>query len=97
MDYRDLVLKEYLHWTLYLSEKQSYLGRAYAWLRRPGPMQRLSDLRTDEQRELFGRILPEYERAIEQFRPGHMNYAWLGNEFREHQGHGHISPGICSS
>ncbi|MGH7174820.1 MAG: HIT family protein [Minisyncoccia bacterium] len=91
MNYKDLILKEYPLWTLYLSEKQAYLGRAYAWLTRVGGMQRLSQISPEERTELLERVLPEYEAAIGQlFSPDHMNYSWLGNEFHVHGGHGHM-------
>jgi len=88
--FADLVLKEGPHWTLYLHQNQYYLGRAYAWLVRPGQMQRLSRLPPEELTSLQA-LQQLYERALNQlWHPDHMNYAWLGNEFESHKGHGHM-------
>ena len=90
-EFERLKLKGYLHWTLYLNANQSYLGSAYAWLNRPGEMQRLSQLMWFEMDELFEHVLPQYEKALERFSgPDHVNYAWLGNNFEQHGGHGHM-------
>jgi diadenosine tetraphosphate (Ap4A) HIT family hydrolase len=85
-----LVLKKYRYWTLFLSKDQYYLGRAYAWLNRPGAMQQLEDVSEAELLELR-KIMRTYRSAIGSlWIPDHMNYAWLGNEFESHQGHGHM-------
>jgi diadenosine tetraphosphate (Ap4A) HIT family hydrolase len=90
-DYEQHTLKEYDYWTLFLHGNQYYLGRAYVWLNRPGEMQRLSSLAPAARDELFGTVLSSYEFAVAQlFGPEHMNYAWLGNDFSAHQGHGHM-------
>ena len=89
--YEEWVVKKYPNWTLYLSSQQYYLGRCYVWLKRFGKMQRLTDLKLNEWIELYDSVLPEYEGAVGRlWRPEHMNYAWLGNEFAEHNGHGHL-------
>ncbi len=89
--YEEWVVKKYPNWTLYLSSKQYYLGRCYAWLKRFGKMQRITDLKPNEFLELYYSVLPEYEGAVGRlWRPEHMNYAWLGNEFAIHNGHGHM-------
>ena len=88
--FQDLVLKEGQRWTLYLHQNQYYLDRAYVWLVRPGQMQRLSQLSLVELASLrtFQQL---YEEALSQlWHPDHMNYAWLGNEFPSHKGHGHM-------
>ncbi|MBI2109429.1 MAG: hypothetical protein HYT93_04650 [Parcubacteria group bacterium] len=88
--YEPFVLKKYEHFTLFLHDDQYYLGRAYAWLSRPGEMQRFSQLTPQELNELK-RIAEEYEKVLGNlWQPDHMNYAWLGNMFREHKGHGHM-------
>ncbi|MDP3646126.1 MAG: hypothetical protein Q8R25_03490, partial [bacterium] len=75
---------------LLLNESQRYLGRSYVWLKRPGEMQRLSELADNEKLELFV-IMREYEMALERlWQPNHMNYAWLGNDTDIHDGHGHM-------
>jgi diadenosine tetraphosphate (Ap4A) HIT family hydrolase len=89
--YAEWVIRRYPSWTLYLSPQQYYLGRCYVWLKRFGKMQRITDLKYNEWIELYDSILPEYERAVDGlWKPGHMNYAWLGNEFIQHNGHGHM-------
>jgi len=89
--YEQFIIKKYRHWTLLANEHQIYLGKAVAWLEREGDMQRLSSLIEDERKELWEELLPEYEAALQAlFQPDHMNYAWLGNLFNEHSGHGHL-------
>lgn len=89
--YRPFIIKRYRYWTLLLNERQRYLGRAVAWLMRPGEMQRLSGVTAKEMQE-FLKIIREYERALDElgFTPDHMNYAMLGNYMHEHAGHGHF-------
>jgi len=89
--YEQFVIKQYKHWTLQLEEKQRYLGQAVAWLEREGDMQRLSSLTGSERDELWEKVLPDYEAALQNlWRPDHLNYAWLGNFFHMHKGHGHL-------
>lgn len=84
-------IKHYDHWTLRVEEGQRYLGQAVAWLERDGDMQRISSLNQIERYELWSKLLPEYEQAIERlWQPDHMNYAWLGNFIELHNGHGHM-------
>jgi diadenosine tetraphosphate (Ap4A) HIT family hydrolase len=54
-------------------------------------MQKFSGLWAGELVELQ-QIAQEYEAILEQlgWKPDHMNYAMLGNDFREHTGHGHM-------
>lgn len=89
--FRPFILKEYPHWTLLLNERQRYLGRAVAWLTRPGKMQKFSGLSQRELLELW-RITKKYEAALDAmgWKPDHMNYTMLGNFFHEHAGHGHL-------
>ncbi len=89
--YKQFDIKRYEHWTLRLEEHQRYLGQSVAWLEREGDMQRLSSLTEDERAELWSIVLPEYEAVVQQlWEPDHMNYAWLGNLFPLHKGHGHL-------
>lgn len=89
--YEQFVIKEYNHWILLVEDKQRYLGQAVAWLKREGDMQRLSSLTKDERADLWEVVLPDYEAAIEElWQPDHLNYAWLGNYFHAHNGHGHM-------
>lgn len=78
------------YWSLRVHEDQSYFGRAVFWLRRPGTMQRIHECTASEFEELRV-LLKRYERVLEKLsQPKHMNYAWLGNYFQEHGGHGHM-------
>ena len=89
-EYEPYVLKGYQYGTLVLHTDQRYLGRAYWWLSRKGTMQRFSNLWAGELVELQ-LVLQRYELALEQlWSPHHMNYAWLGNFFHKHEGHGHM-------
>ncbi|MDO8521573.1 MAG: hypothetical protein Q7S52_05655 [bacterium] len=89
--YQPFVLKHYRYWTLLLNERQRYLGRAVAWLARPGKMQKFSTLSFHELVELQ-HVTQEYEDALNKMSwcPDHMNYTMLGNYFHEHEGHGHL-------
>jgi len=89
-EYVPRILKEYRHFILLLSSDQHYLGRSLAWLSRSGEMQRFSQLTEEEIKELQG-ITSAYEKAVEAlWQADHMNYLWLGNNFHEHKGHGHM-------
>lgn len=88
--YLPFAIQRYRLWTLYLHADQRYLGRAYLWLRRPGTMQRLTDLE-DEELQHLALLTKKYEVALQTlWRPDHINYAWLGNEVHVHGGHGHM-------
>jgi len=88
--YTSFILKEYRYWTLLLNDDQRYLGRAYAWLVREGEMQRMSQLSIEELKELQ-LVMKEYESVLDTlWKLDHMNYAWLGNHFIGHKGHGHM-------
>ncbi len=88
-EYQYLIVREYPLWTLMVGDNQNYLGRMIIWLVREGDMQRKSGLTNDE---LIGlrRVELQAECALKKlFDPGHINYAWLGNRFVLHGGHGH--------
>lgn len=88
--FRRFIVKRYTFWTLLLHPNQYYLGRAILWLNRPGEMQRFSELSMREVLELLEAV-KEYEEVLKAlWKPNHMNYAWLGNYFHEHKGHGHM-------
>jgi len=89
-EYVSQIIKEYTHWTLSIHDNQHYLGRCYIWRVREGGMQRLSGITTEELLELHV-VLKELEAALKElWQPDHMNYAWLGNFFQLHDGHGHM-------
>jgi diadenosine tetraphosphate (Ap4A) HIT family hydrolase len=89
-EYVPQIIKEYTHWTLSIHENQYYLGRCYIWRVSEGGMQRLSEITPEELLELQ-EVLKEFEVALKKlWQPDHMNYAWLGNLFHQHGGHGHM-------
>ncbi len=89
--YEQFKIKGYKYFNLFIHENQSYLGRSFVWLLREGEMQRLSDLSKEEREELFVNIIPELEQVLRKlWQPDHINYAWLGNHFHTHKGHGHL-------
>ncbi|MCR4284650.1 MAG: hypothetical protein NUV97_01235 [archaeon] len=80
-DFERFKLKTYDLWDLFLHERQSpYIGRAYAWARRP-EADLVSDASRGEILELFEVVIPDWERATrELFRHDRSNVAILGNE-----------------
>lgn len=88
-EYMHLIVREYPLWTLMVGDNQNYVGRMIIWLVREGTMQRKSQLTEAELLEL-AHVEREAEHALDRlFKPGHINYAWLGNLFHMHGGHGH--------
>ncbi|HYD93061.1 MAG TPA: hypothetical protein VEB18_01215 [Candidatus Paceibacterota bacterium] len=89
--FRHLVICEYGPWRLYLAADQRYLGRAYAWLAaRHEDFHRLEDLYTEESEKLQD-LMARYSAAVKTlWGSDFVNYAWLGNEFHLHRGHGHM-------
>ncbi len=97
--YAHLVMREYRHWTLQVSDNQNYLGRMVIWLSREGQMQRFSGLLRDELIELQA-ICIDAEVALERaWRPDHINYSMLGNLVHLHGGHAHMHlvPRYCTA
>jgi diadenosine tetraphosphate (Ap4A) HIT family hydrolase len=85
-----LIIREYEHWTLLVSDNQNYPGRMVIWLLRPGNMQRFSELTPDEAVELT-KVCRHAEFSLAHlFKPAHINYEWQGNLFHLHGGHGHM-------
>lgn len=77
-------------WGLFLHLDQRYLGRAYVWHNRHTDMARFMGLSLCEMLKLQ-EVASLYERTLERlWQPDHINYAWLGNEFASHRGHGHL-------
>lgn len=84
------IIKEYDLWTLMIHEDQRYLGRAVAWLVRPGQMQDYFDCTSEEKAELEI-LVAQYKRAMSiLWQPDKYNYAWLANLHQLHGGHGHM-------
>ncbi len=76
--FKELPIKEYKHWTLYLHKKQRYLGRVYLWAKREDAVD-FMDMNEDEKGELF-EIGGKVRNVLnELFRPDLFNYAALGN------------------
>ncbi len=89
-EYIHTIVREYERWTLMVSDNQNYLGRMVIWLMREGTMQLYSSLSNAELLELQ-QVIRDAEFGLHAlWAPDHMNYAWLGNLFHEHGGHGHM-------
>lgn len=85
-DFSKNLVKEYLHWSIYVYENQGYLGRCVIWCKREDALDMI-DATDDEQKELF-LVLKELQRACKEcFNPDWFNYAFLGNEIRHLHGH----------
>lgn len=87
--FADTVLKEYRHWQVQLFLNQYYLGRTLIKLKRHAVD--LNELEEEERQELFDKVLPEVEEALDQlFEPDLYNQATLGNDCRHF--HLHLIP-----
>ncbi|MEK6899971.1 MAG: hypothetical protein AABX05_02495 [Nanoarchaeota archaeon] len=91
MDYDQFKIKEYENWDLFLHINQfPYLGRCYAWAKRQEAAS-LSDMNAGEVIELFGKIIPDWDKAImELFQHDKPNLAIYGNEAAHL--HAHLIP-----
>jgi diadenosine tetraphosphate (Ap4A) HIT family hydrolase len=89
MDYKDLIIKQFDSWELYLHENQSYLGRCYLWYKKDEPID-MFDLDTKPLNELYN-ITNKIKKALtSSFQPDNYNYASLNNITRHL--HFHIVP-----
>lgn len=81
MDYEQFKIKEYDCWDLFLHVNQfPYLGRCYAWAKRKDA-DKITGIRSGELLELFGKVIPEWDKAVQQlFQHDRPNLAILGNE-----------------
>lgn len=87
--YEKFKIEEYEHWSVYLFENQSYLGRCYIWSHRRGLVD-FMDTNEMERAEFF-RIGTELKKALhELFQPNLFNWASLGNI--SNQCHIHVVP-----
>jgi len=78
-DYEHLKLKTYDHWTLYLHDKQNYLGRCYIALNRKGSLDPFSDT-TSQERDELGNIVAHVHKALAAlYQPDIYNYANFRN------------------
>jgi diadenosine tetraphosphate (Ap4A) HIT family hydrolase len=85
-EYSKFIIKDYKHWTVYIAQNQSYLGRCVVWCKR-GDALDLTEATPEEQEELFN-ILNSLKNAVSKvFQPDWFNYSFLGNETRHLHGH----------
>lgn len=80
-DFSKNLVKEYKHWTIYVHENQSYLGRCVIWCKRKEALD-LAEAAPEEQAELFSVLRDLRETAKKIFQPDWFNYSFLGNETR---------------
>ena len=88
------IIKEYIYWTVYVHENQSYLGRCVIWCKRDNALD-LTDTTPVEQNELFIILKDLCKASKESFKPDRFNYAFLGNGVRHL--HCHFVPRYESS
>ncbi len=80
ISYKDLLIKDYTHWTLYLNEYQCYLGRVCLAAKR-ADCKDFIDITPEEQNEFFV-IAQKVKQALTNlFKPDLMNTAALGNVY----------------
>lgn len=79
-NYETLKIQEFTHWTLYLHECQSYLGRIFLLARRSSGRD-LMDIQGEECEEFFHIGNSVKKGLASLFLPDKMNYAALGNVF----------------
>jgi diadenosine tetraphosphate (Ap4A) HIT family hydrolase len=77
---RNLV-KDYIHWAVYVHENQGYLGRCIIWCKRENALD-LTDATPAEQQELFLILKDLYQATKKCFQADWFNYAFLGNGVR---------------
>jgi diadenosine tetraphosphate (Ap4A) HIT family hydrolase len=88
-DYHKYEIVRFRHWTIYVHQQQTYLGRCYIWSHRIRLID-LMDLTPIEREELFA-IGFELRTALTQlFQPDLFNWASLGNVTT--QCHVHLIP-----
>lgn len=89
METLDRVLRDFMHWTVYLHPNQCYLGRCIVVLKR-AHVSDLFDIRPNEKEELF--VITKVLRDILKttFQPDLFNYAVQGNI--DPQLHLHVIP-----
>ncbi len=79
VDYRQMKIKSYQHWDLYLHENQGYLGRTFVQLKKEEGIDDFLSIGKEAQDEFF-KIGQEVKIALKTlFQPDKMNYAALSN------------------
>ena len=81
MDYEVYLIKEFIHWKLYLHiDQYPFLGRCYAWATRP-EADVITDMLASEREDLFHSVIPEWDRVIKKlYNHNRPNLSILGNE-----------------
>ncbi|MEK7163416.1 MAG: HIT family protein [Patescibacteria group bacterium] len=93
-EYSKFIIKDYKHWTVYIAQNQSYLGRCVVWCKRENALD-LTEATSEEQEELFI-VLNNLKNAVTKvFQPDWFNYSFLGNDTRHL--HGHFIPRYTNS
>jgi diadenosine tetraphosphate (Ap4A) HIT family hydrolase len=91
--FSETALKEYTDWEVQLFLNQYHLGRSLIKLKRHAVD--LTELKEDERKELFEKVLPELEDTLNKlFQPDLYNQATLGNDCRHL--HIHVIPRYSS-
>jgi diadenosine tetraphosphate (Ap4A) HIT family hydrolase len=84
--YAKKLVKDYVHWGVYVHEDQGFIGRCVIWAKREDALD-LALSTKEEQTELF-EILPRLRAAAEKsFGATWFNYSFLGNVDRHMHGH----------
>ena len=89
-DYDKLKIERYTYWTLYLHDKQSYLGRCYIALNRSGILDPFADITRQEKDELESIVLKTQAALDKLYKPDLYNYANFRNSWPHC--HWHIIP-----
>jgi diadenosine tetraphosphate (Ap4A) HIT family hydrolase len=73
------LIKKYTHWTVYVHEEQSVLGKVYLWANREDATDLINT--SEEEREELFEIIEKLKTALdEMFQPDLYNYLALSNE-----------------
>jgi diadenosine tetraphosphate (Ap4A) HIT family hydrolase len=75
------LIKDYIHWAVYVHENQGYLGRCVIWCKRDTALD-LTDATLAEQNELFIILKDLCKASKKSFSSDRFNYAFLGNGIR---------------
>jgi diadenosine tetraphosphate (Ap4A) HIT family hydrolase len=91
MDYEQFRIKRFDLWDLYVHVNQyPYVGRCYAAAQRENA-RKITDMTMLEGEELFGKVIPAWDKAISQlFNHDRLNVALLGNTWPHL--HAHLIP-----
>lgn len=81
LDYKQLLIKDFTHWSVYLHQDQTNLGRSYLWSHRQEYIDFLD--MADEERDEFFQVAQLLRRSLtDLFKPDLFNYASLANVTR---------------